>query len=169
MWEHSVEGEGSIEIHRSRLDDLADRYTAHGFRFAPLIGPHYGLACSLDILFLRRGAPGGTIQGTDIDNRLKTLLDALKVPKYPEELGDATPQREEDPFFCLLSDDSVITQISITTDRLLLSTVADESDELVQTEAEDDGATKREAKVYMVIHVKTVTSNPHQAYVEMSM
>jgi hypothetical protein len=167
-WRHYHDAKENTQEVRSGLDDLVDRYTKHGFRFAPLINPHYGLVCSLEILFLRRGSPGGLIEATDIDNRIKTLLDALKVPEHAEELGGATPQREEDPFFCLLSDDALITEIKIVTDRLLVPE-EDASEELVKTEELEDGCKTAESKVYMVIHVKTMTSDPHRAYIEMSL
>ncbi|HKS73719.1 MAG TPA: hypothetical protein VJQ82_11025, partial [Terriglobales bacterium] len=35
------------------------------------------------------------------------------------ELAGAVPQDDEDPFFCLLQNDDVITEVNITTDRLL--------------------------------------------------
>ena len=45
-------------------------------KYAPLIAMH--LAAELDIVFLRQQAPGKLIgEGGDIDNRLKTLFDAL--------------------------------------------------------------------------------------------
>jgi hypothetical protein len=37
------------------------------------------------------------------------------------ELGGASATPDEDPFFCLLEDDSLITEVNITTDRLLTS------------------------------------------------
>src|SRR6266849_6098917 len=52
-----------------------------GKQFVPLVRQSLALACSLDILFLRREEPGSLIlQGGDIDNRIKTLFDALKMP-----------------------------------------------------------------------------------------
>jgi hypothetical protein len=58
--------------------------------------------------------------GGDIDNRLKVLLDGLRMPKSVSELGgiDIDPT-EENPFFVLLEDDQLITRISVTTDTLL--------------------------------------------------
>ena len=53
----------------------------------------------------------------DIDNRLKTLFDALRMPQIGEKLGD--PQEGEDPFFCLLENDSLITKLTLATDLLL--------------------------------------------------
>src|SRR5271156_2376001 len=50
------------EARRSKLDGLADQNIVNGIRFAPLVSQYYGLICSLDILFLRRGAEGNLIQ-----------------------------------------------------------------------------------------------------------
>ncbi|MFQ5914763.1 MAG: hypothetical protein ACE5JS_16470 [Nitrospinota bacterium] len=91
------------------------------FQFAPLVSARINLICGLNILFLRPGEPGSLIQhGGDIDNRLKTLLDGLRMPKDSRELpsGDH-PLPDEDPFFCLLEDDALVTNVSVTTDPLL--------------------------------------------------
>jgi hypothetical protein len=91
------------------------------FRFAPLVSSRLHLIAGLEILLLRREEPGSVVtQGGDIDNRIKTLLDALRMPKDLDELpaGDA-PSAEEDPFFCLLEDDALVTELAIVTDRLL--------------------------------------------------
>ena len=74
--------EAEHEGARSWADILADNYQRCNIRFAPLMTTKAGLACALDILFLRRDPPGSPIiTGGDIDNRLKVLLDALKMPK----------------------------------------------------------------------------------------
>lgn len=92
------------------------------FRFVPLISPDLNLVCSLNISILRPEPPGALItQGGDIDNRLKTLFDALRIPKNENELPkDTTPMSDEIPFFCLLEDDNLITSVSVTTDRYLI-------------------------------------------------
>ena len=36
------------------------------------------------------------------------------------------PEKGEDPFFCLLEDDNLITDVKVTTDRLLLPAKEDE-------------------------------------------
>jgi len=92
-----------------------------GFRLAPLVTPDLYLIAELTITFLRPEAPGSLItQGGDIDNRIKTLLDALRIPKDSKELpaGDV-PGQHEDPFSCLLEDDNLVTRLAVTTDRLL--------------------------------------------------
>ena len=93
----------------------------HGFQFAPLIAETVGLVAELEIFLLWPAAPGAIItSGGDIDNRLKTLLDSLKVPSEPTALPKgAAPTAEQQPFFCLLEDDSLITRLSVETDRLL--------------------------------------------------
>ena len=70
---------------------------------------------------LRPEPPGSIItQGGDIDNRLKTLFDALKVPKESLAIPpEDKPKDVETPFFCLLEDDNLITKVSVVTDRLL--------------------------------------------------
>jgi hypothetical protein len=98
-----------------------DAFARCGYRFVPLICNAFGLTCSLDILFLRRDMPGGLIRsGGDIDNRLKVLFDALRVPQNCSELAGATPEpHEANRFFCLLEDDALITELRVTTDWLL--------------------------------------------------
>ena len=72
------------------------------------------MIAELDITMLRPEPPGKVIQSGDIDNRIKTLLDGLRMPKVEQELPNG-----EIPFFCLLKDDNLITRISVNTDRLL--------------------------------------------------
>ena len=128
---------------RSALDWLADAYARCGYRFAPLVGSKAGdEACALDILFLRRDQPGDLIQhGGDIDNRMKVLLDALKMPDDCQELCGESPTEDQDPFFCLLKDDRLITELRIVTDRLLTPVATDEHIN----------------DVHLVIHVKTIS------------
>ncbi len=100
-----------------------------GFRFAPLVCSELRIVAELSGTLLRPEPPGRIVtQAGDIDNRLKTLLDALKTPSGPGELpGGASPGPDEDPFFCLLEDDNLITRLDVRTDRLLVPN-ADSSD-----------------------------------------
>jgi hypothetical protein len=90
------------------------------------------LFCNLEILYLRQGPPGNLITPAgDVDNRLKTLFDALSMPRDASQLGKyVTPDEGETPFFCLLEDDSVITKASVESDTLLqpLSAMPDPND-----------------------------------------
>lgn len=96
-------------------------YNFGGFQFIPLISERIYLIADLDIIILKPEPPGQMVtKSGDIDNRLKTLLDAMKMPKEPDELptGDS-PKEGETPFFCVFEDDNLITNIRIKTDRLL--------------------------------------------------
>src|SRR5579862_2503966 len=54
--------------------------------YQPLVRKSLDLNCELQILFLRQQDPGELVsQGGDIDNRVKTLLDALRVPSKAEQ------------------------------------------------------------------------------------
>jgi hypothetical protein len=94
--------------------------------------PRLNLISELDITFLRPEAPGAIItKGGDIDNRIKTLLDGLRMPKDMTEIptGDA-PTADENPFYCLLEDDTLVTRLNVDADRLL-EPVKDRSDVLL--------------------------------------
>jgi hypothetical protein len=111
-----------------------------GCRFLPLITNDEGIGCGLDILFLRRDQPGSLIQsGGDIDNRIKVLLDALRMPSHQGEISGPADE-QPNPFHCLLEDDRLITEFKVTTDRLLTPCADNENLNDVR----------------LVIHVKTI-------------
>jgi hypothetical protein len=116
-----------LGTYQKQIEATATRFSRCGFRFVPIVSEEMSLSCALDILFLRRDYPGNVIvSGGDIDNRLKTLLDALRMPSNCGELGGSTPDLDENPFYVLLEDDSLITKIGVSTDRLLLPEVGSE-------------------------------------------
>ncbi len=91
------------------------------FTYAPLFKEVLGIAAEVNITLLRPETPGSIIvTGGDLDNRLKTLFDALRMPHAKSEIPkDDIPKENEYPFFCVLEDDNLITQITVKTDRLL--------------------------------------------------
>ena len=102
------------------LDSIKKQFTRMGFNFVPLVLRQFKLVCYLEITMLRREEPGNVLQtGGDIDNRLKTLFDSLTIPVKDNQLTGITPQPNEDPFYCLLEDDSLVTGMEIKTERLL--------------------------------------------------
>lgn len=101
------------------IESLAERHAHYGFNFVPLVTKELDLICGLDILFLRPDKPGSVVWAGDIDNRIKTLLDAMRIPEPGENYSARQPEPDEQPFFCLLEDDSLISKISVETDRLL--------------------------------------------------
>ena len=91
-----------------------------GFKFAPIFTEKFGHVVKLNITLLTPSEPGRVVtQGGDLDNRLKTLFDALRAPKAGELPKDDSPREGEEPFFCLLEDDALISAVSVETDRLL--------------------------------------------------
>jgi hypothetical protein len=112
---------------------VARKYEESGYRFVPLVTPHISLLCSLRILFLRRDIPGSVISAGDLDNRIKTLIDTLRRPQGANELrGNETPAEGENPFFCLLADDKLVSHLEVDTDTLLEPLTGDEEADLRQ-------------------------------------
>jgi hypothetical protein len=117
------------ELPDHSVDALATEFSEFDYRFVPLVTQKMKLLCGLEILFLRNEPPGAVLRSGDLDNRLKTLFDALRKPARPAELGQyVTPATDEDPFFCLLEDDSLITKVSVETDTLLEAVKGDPND-----------------------------------------
>src|ERR1700687_3316817 len=125
------------------LEHIADSHIrCNGNRFVPLISEAGGFTCDLKILFLRRDNPGGLINNLgDIDNRIKVLFDGLRMPVEVKELGGYAIDQDENPFFCLLENDRLITSVTVTTDRLVIPLKAEENI----------------SDVLLVIHVTMVT------------
>jgi hypothetical protein len=99
---------------------LAERYVRGDYAFVPLVCETSSVYCSLDILLLRPELPGTLIESGDLDNRLKTLVDALRVPCTAAEMGKVgAPSESERPFFCLLEDDKLISRFTVEADTLL--------------------------------------------------
>jgi hypothetical protein len=97
------------------LKNAADRLLAHpalpgqtsvvvekgGLLFAPLVTQRLNLYAELSVLLFRQ-QPRGTLitDGGDIDNRLKTLLDGLRVPHGSMEGRTELPEEPDPlPFF----------------------------------------------------------------------
>jgi hypothetical protein len=126
------------------LDSLAKNHERSGIGFIPIATEPNGLVLSLDVLLLRPERPGAILDSAgDLDNRMKVLIDALRIPKDLSEMkrreGD---DPDPNPMYCLMSDDKLITSLKVTTDRLLITT----------------GTTEQEACV--VIRIETAQVDP---------
>jgi hypothetical protein len=85
--------------------------------YIPLVRKSLDLACALEVLFLRQEDPGALVlQGGDLDNRIKTLCDALRIPD--EDVEARYPQKQS-PTYCLLESDSLVSALDVSTERLL--------------------------------------------------
>lgn len=112
---------GDVEQRRrAGIESISYDWERAGFNFVPLVTENLCLRCRIEILFLRPEERHYVMQSGDLDGRLKTVFDALRIPKNSEETGNMGPQDDETPFFCLLEDDNLISEVSITTDQLLL-------------------------------------------------
>lgn len=99
-----------------------------GLLFAPLVTQRLDLYAELSVLLFRQ-QPRGTLitDGGDIDNRLKTLLDGLRVPHGALEGRKTLPEEPDpQPLFCLLEDDSLVTKVSVESEQLLRPARPDE-------------------------------------------
>ncbi len=86
-----------------------------------LVNKKYHFLANLEIILFRPQEPGSIfLEGGDIDNSLKTLFDALQMPSQAQEIPkNDSPKDDEDPFYCLLEDDKLISSITVKTHQLL--------------------------------------------------
>lgn len=140
--------------HDSLAESLAKNFSRCGYNFVPLVNKGLWLTCGLDILFLRPESPGQVLKSGDIDNRLKTLFDALRMPHSRGELGGyEAPNDDEQPFYCLLEDDSLVSKVTVDTDTLL----EDVKDERGKNLGFKDAA----ARLVITVTVKTYFPTRH--------
>lgn len=97
------------------------QYPMGRFLFIPLVTGARESDCELSIRLHRPQAAGSIVfDGGDLDNRLKVLFDALRMPHEVAELGGSLPGTGPDNrVFCLLEDDKLITKLTIDSKRLL--------------------------------------------------
>jgi hypothetical protein len=124
---HSVAA-GTPNPADSTTIDLCEEVVKGATRFLPLVRSSYGTVCALSVLFMRQEPAGNVYQGGDLDNRIKTLLDALSVPREDQIRGIPALSETEQPVYCLLEDDSLLTGIAVETRRLLTRPGAQENE-----------------------------------------
>jgi hypothetical protein len=98
-----------LDVPRKRAGDYLLPRPFGPFVFLPLVTAEMNVVAELSLVLLRPESPGQLItQGGDIDNRLKTLFDALTMPRHANAMPPgATPSPDQAPYFCcLLEDDS---------------------------------------------------------------
>lgn len=97
-------------------------------RFAPLVTQRLNLYAELSVRLFRQ-QPRGTLitGGGDIDNRLKTLLDGLRVPLGSlEGCTELPPQPDPSPLSGLLEHDSLVTKVAVESQQRLRPAAPDE-------------------------------------------
>lgn len=101
---------------RSKLgDNLIIERSNH--YFLPLITRELKTFAEINVLLLKSSPK--TINTIDSDNQLKTLLDALRIPGKSQEINNQISTSKENPFYCLLEDDALVTKVGIEREQLL--------------------------------------------------
>jgi len=109
----------SNQLREAAFSHLANKWERARYGFIPLVTPDLSLSCSIDMLMLRPEETRMVMNAGDLDARVKTVFDALRIPDNLEEAGGQGPQDDETPFFCLLSDDKLVSEIRVRADELL--------------------------------------------------
>jgi len=125
----------------------------NGIDFNPIITPNLKLLAELDIQLLHPEIVG--VARSDIDNRMKTLLDALRCPQNEHEAGENTP-RDIGPIYTLLDDDHMVTKLSVNTSHLLSQNIFDPAHGVKGEQlnpAEDKQIKEEEEKIFLMIDV----------------
>ena len=133
------------KIIQAGIESIGREWSRIGYNFIPLVTPKEVVRCSLEILLLRPEETKYVFEQGDIDGQIKTVFDALRIPDSLSETGNATPQADETPFYCLLSDDKLISEVRVTADQLLML---------------PDQKTVRANDAFALIHVKLNAKYP---------
>ncbi|KQZ16413.1 hypothetical protein ASD50_11270 [Mesorhizobium sp. Root552] len=102
-----------------QVDLLAKEFQLPPWRFVPLVTGRLQLVTGIDILLQRLDNASSSVWSGDIDNRIKTIIDALEVPRSNDGYAELTPDSHEDPFFCLLENDRYLNHVAVETANLL--------------------------------------------------
>jgi len=102
------------------IRSIGQQWNRVGYDFIPLVTGEHAVRCSLDILLLRPEEGRLVFTQGDIDGQVKTVFDALRMPASLEQAGGIGPQADETPFFVLLEDDKLISEVRVNSDQLLL-------------------------------------------------
>jgi len=108
------------EAFHAGLASIGKQWERNGYEFVPMVTDESSVRCALDILILRPEEPRLIYTQGDLDGQVKTVFDALSMPKSLEQVGGAVPDQDEKPFFCLFEDDRLISEVRVTADQLLL-------------------------------------------------
>lgn len=84
------------------------RVNVCGFSVISLVNWHNGLNCELEFVFL--GDQRGAI---DLDNQMKVVFDALRIPQHDAEVPADKHGQDDEELFCLLEDDSIVKKYSV--------------------------------------------------------
>ncbi|MHA1550255.1 MAG: hypothetical protein ACTSXV_02245 [Alphaproteobacteria bacterium] len=102
-------------IHPQKSNKKTVVRNVRGIDFISLISPELNLLAELDVQILHPELLG--TPRADIDNRIKTLLDALRRPQDVHEVPDGAQTSGQ--IYTLLDDDHLVTKLSVNTSHWL--------------------------------------------------
>ena len=113
-------------------EQFADFFTVDSTHFVPLAIQKLHLVCEIDVLLLVSPNSAHLLARSDIDNRMKTLLDGLRMPQQKSELlNDLSAGSVQDPYYVLVEDDSQVSKLSVEYDTYLAAEQADIANDIV--------------------------------------
>lgn len=95
--------------------------------FLPIVSQKSQTVAEVDITWFRNETPGNLLNSGDIDNRLKTICDALQISPHGQMPTPPLLATREDLFYCVVEDDALITGLSVRAERLLRPSNSDDA------------------------------------------
>ncbi|PKK88533.1 MAG: hypothetical protein CVV64_18440 [Candidatus Wallbacteria bacterium HGW-Wallbacteria-1] len=116
LWQREISNHGDKSVRDFICQETSVK--KNNGEYIPLMGRFFGVSCKLEILLLKpKEVNIFQSDSRDLDNQLKTLLDALAVP--PDSQAMNLPPNEANPFYVLLEDDKIVKDIRIRVAELL--------------------------------------------------
>lgn len=111
-----VRQQEKVEKVRTTPDGIHGYHEVRGIRFVPLVTRWRYLRCELAVRLHRYEGDlhtGGVLyHGGDIDNKAKSLIDALRMPMGARDLPTNAEHRRP-VFYCVLEDDRLVTKLTL--------------------------------------------------------
>lgn len=119
--EHNLDG--SQTFNRDNVKQVGP------FSFLPLITCGCGKVVELDVILLSHFEPQNRVayQTGDVDNKLKAIMDGLRMAQNKNEIRSEEVHEGEELFYTLLEDDALVSQVNIRHDRLLFNLEEEEN------------------------------------------
>lgn len=117
-----------FKLDSSEVSSMTAR-TMQEREYIPLVERNKHVEADIAVRLLRRDDPASLfVSGGDLDNRMKTLFDALQTPQSPQECGEGLPAEGEvrRPLYTVVEDDRLITGLTVRSERWLTDGDVDE-------------------------------------------
>ncbi|MEX0318639.1 MAG: hypothetical protein AB3N21_11845 [Ruegeria sp.] len=113
-------------------EQFAEFYKVGHIHFVPLATREMHLACEISVLLLVSPNSPHLLAKGDIDNRMKTMLDGLRMPQQRSELlSEHRNDQSGEPHYVLMEDDSQVSKLSVEYDTYLAAEQSDIQNDVV--------------------------------------